>query len=317
MSDSELDSKSMQIYLREIGRTALLTPQDEIRLAARIKKGDEAARQLMIRANLRLVVKIANDYSRYGLPLLDLVSEGNIGLMKAVERFDPKKGGKLSTYAAWWIKQGIKRALANQSKTIRLPAHLVDKIARMRRSERKLADLLGRDPTPDELAKEVGVPVSVVNHWQLASMRPASLDAPVGDSDGAEFGELIGDDRARSPFHEINDEQLRTEMESLMVKLDHREREILKHRFGLQGVQEETLEDVGVRFKVTRERVRQIQNEALKKLRAMMLENERVTPLDELPDAASLREAHMIVPPPPPAPRASTAKRRSRRKASV
>lgn len=281
MSGSELDSKTMKIYLREIGQTALITPQDEIRLAARIKRGDKKARDLMIRANLRLVVKIANDYSRYGLPLLDLISEGNIGLMKAVERFDPKKGGKLSTYAAWWIKQAIKRALANQSKTIRLPAHLVDKIARMRRSERKLAEKLSRDPTPAELAVEVGVSEAVINHWQTVSLRPSSLDAPVGEKDSAELGELVGDDRAKSPFDEINDVQLRTEMESLLVKLDKREREILKYRFGLQDVEEETLEDIGKRFKITRERVRQIQNSAISKLRGMMLENERVEDFED------------------------------------
>ncbi len=296
MSESELDNKITKIYLREIGQTALITVKDEIRLAARIKRGDKAARDLMIRANLRLVVKIANDYARYGLPLLDLVSEGNIGLMKAVERFDPKKGGKLSTYAAWWIKQGIKRALANQSKTIRLPAHLVDKISKMRRADRKLSDKLGRDPTDFEIAKEMGVEPSTVTHWKTVSLRPSSLDAQVGDSDSASFGDLVGDDRARSPFDEINDGQLRTEMESLLVKLDHREQEILKHRFGLQGVEEETLEDVGKRFKVTRERVRQIQNEALKKLREMMEDNERVTPLDDLPDEEALRSAPMIVP---------------------
>ena len=297
MSESEMDSKPMKIYLREIGQTALITPQDEIRLAAKIKRGDKAARDLMIRANLRLVVKIANDYARYGLPLLDLISEGNIGLMKAVERFDPKKGGKLSTYAAWWIKQGIRRALANQSKTIRLPAHLVDKISKLRKADRKLSDKFGREPTAAELAKELGVAETVVTHWQTVSLRPSSLDAPIGDSDSAEFGELIGDSRAKLPFDEINDSQLKHEMESLLVKLDYREREILRHRFGLQDVTEETLEDVGKRFNVTRERVRQIQNEALKKLRVLMEENERVTPLDELPDEEDLRAAPMIAPP--------------------
>ncbi len=307
MSESELESKTMKIYLREIGRTALITPQDEIRLAAKIKRGDKDARDLMIRANLRLVVKIANDYARYGLPLLDLVSEGNIGLMKAVERFDPKKGGKLSTYAAWWIKQAIRRALANQSKTIRLPAHLVDKISKMRRADRKLSEKLGRDPTAAELAKELGVEEKIVSHWITVSMRPSSLDAPVGDADSAEFGELVGDDRVKLPFDEINADQLRKEMESLLVKLDNREREILKHRFGLEGVDEETLEDVGVRFNITRERVRQIQNEALKKMRLLMKENERVTPRAELPDNESLRSAPMIAPPVAPRSRVAPA----------
>src|SRR5271168_2543074 len=152
----------IKIYLREIGQIALLTPKDEIRLAARIKKGDKQARAEMIKANLRLVVKIAHDYSNYGLPLLDLISEGNIGLMKAVERFDPKKGGKLSTYAAWWIKQAIKRSLANQSKTIRLPVHLVDKISKIRRVSMQMTEELGREPTDEELAEEVGLSASKV-----------------------------------------------------------------------------------------------------------------------------------------------------------
>ena len=280
----EDDSKTIKIYLREIGRTELITPQQEIELAARIKRGDKKASDLMIRANLRLVVKIAHDYSRFGLPLLDLISEGNIGLMKAVERFDPKKGGKLSTYAAWWIKQAIKRALANQSKTIRLPAHLVDKISKMRRAEHRLAEELGRDPTNEELAASMGVSASVIGHWQTVSLKPASLDAPVGDGDGAEFGELVGDERARNPFDELNDGLVRREMQVLIDKLDRREREILKYRFGLRGVKEETLEDVGKRFNITRERVRQIQNAAVKKLRAMMDHNDRVTSPDARED---------------------------------
>jgi RNA polymerase primary sigma factor len=274
--------KSIKIYLREIGQTPLLTPQQEIELAARIKKGDEEAKNLMIRANLRLVVKIAQDYARYGLPLLDLISEGNIGLMKAVERFDPKKGGKLSTYAAWWIKQAIKRALANQSKTIRLPAHLVDKIARMRRVEHQLTEKLGREPTSEELAAALDVEPSVINHWQTVSLKPASLDAPIGgDADNAEFGELIGDERAKNPFDEINDRQLKDEVEALLDRLDRRERDILKYRYGLRGARVETLETVGRRFRITRERVRQIQNAAVGKLRQMMDENDRVNEIEK------------------------------------
>ncbi len=161
----------IKIYLREIGQIALLTPKDEIRLAARIKKGDKAARAQMIKANLRLVVKIAHDYSNFGLPLLDLISEGNIGLMKAVERFDPKKGGKLSTYAAWWIKQSIKRALANQAKTIRLPVHLVDKISKMKRAGHKLSEQLGREPTDQELADVLGVTRAKVAQLRTISVR--------------------------------------------------------------------------------------------------------------------------------------------------
>jgi len=272
----DTDNKTVKIYLREIGQTELLTPKQEVELAKRIKRGDKKARDLMIRANLRLVVKIAHDYARYGLPLLDLISEGNIGLMKAVERFDPKKGGKLSTYGAWWIKQAIKRALSNQSKTIRLPAHLVDKISKMRKVEQRLAEKYGRDPTVEELAKGLGVEPSVVSHWQTVSLKPASLDAPISDGESGAYGDIVGDDNARSPYDQINDDQLKVEVERLLDRLDRREREILKHRYGLRGVKEETLEDVGKRFKITRERVRQIQNAAVAKLREMMENNERV-----------------------------------------
>lgn len=271
----EAQDKTIRIYLREIGQVDLLTPQEEVQLAKRIRKGDEEAKQIMIRANLRLVVKIAQDYARYGLPLLDLISEGNIGLMKAVDRFDPRKGGKLSTYAAWWIKQAIKRALANQSKTIRLPAHLVDKISRMRRAQHKLMEKLGRDPTNEELAVELEVKPAVVSHWKTVALRPTSLDAPIGDDDSAAFSDIIGDDRARNPYDEINDRQLKEEAEFLLDKLDDREREILKYRYGLKGARVETLETVGKRFKITRERVRQIQNTALGKLRDMMEDNEQ------------------------------------------
>src|SRR6202142_3791914 len=182
------DSDSgIKIYLREIGQIPLLTPEQEIELAAKIKKGDKAARSLMIRSNLRLVVKIAHDYANLGLPLLDLISEGNIGLMKAVERFDPAKGGKLSTYGSWWIKQSIKRALANQSKTIRLPVHLVDKISKMRRVGMKLQEELGREPTDEELADELDMTATRVRQMRMASIRPASLYAPPRDHDSNNF----------------------------------------------------------------------------------------------------------------------------------
>src|SRR5438309_2295535 len=174
---AEDSDTGIKIYLREIGQIPLLTPEQEIELAAKIKKGDREARALMIRSNLRLVVKIAHDYANLGLPLLDLISEGNIGLMKAVERFDPAKGGKLSTYAAWWIKQSIKRALANQSKTIRLPVHLVDKISKMRRVSLQMSEELGREPTDDELGEEIGIAAGKVSQLKTVSIRPASLDA--------------------------------------------------------------------------------------------------------------------------------------------
>ena len=266
----------IKIYLREIGQIPLLTPQDEIRLAARIKKGDKAARTQMIKANLRLVVKIAHDYSNFGLPLLDLISEGNIGLMKAVERFDPKKGGKLSTYAAWWIKQSIKRALANQAKTIRLPVHLVDKISKMKRAGHKLSEKLGREATDQELADYLGMTRAKVAQLRNISVRPASLDAPIGEDDGAtEFSEIVGDEAALTPFEMLRDKTLRQEVRDILEELDPREAEILTMRFGLEGTKPRTLEEVGRRFKVTRERVRQIQNIALTKLRRIIDKQDR------------------------------------------
>ena len=261
---------AIRLYLREIGQVKLLTPQEEIELAARIKKGDKKAREHMIKANLRLVVKIARDYDGIGLPLLDLISEGNIGLMKAVERFDPAKGGKLSTYGSWWIKQSIKRALANQSKTIRLPVHLVDKISKMRRMSMKLQEAFGREPTDEELAAELGTTASRVSQMRIAAIRPASLDAPIGDDDSNNFSEMVEDERAVNPYEELEDKTVTGMLQDMVKHLDNREATILRFRFGLDGGAEKTLEEVGVKFGVTRERVRQIQNLALRKLRKMI-----------------------------------------------
>ena len=264
-----------QLYLRQIAQYQLLTPKEEIKLAARIKRGDKKAKDEMIRANLRLVVKIARDYANLGLPLLDLISEGNIGLMKAVERFDPKKGGKLSTYASWWIKQSIKRALANQSKTIRLPVHLVDKIAKVRRVALKMTEELGREPSDDELAEEIGMSSSKITQLKTAAIRPTSLDQPIGDDDGTEFIEIVGDEAAVDPFESLRDKDLREEVGDLLDVLDDRERKILNQRFGLDGKKPKTLEEVGVKFGVTRERIRQLQNIALLKLRKALGKKER------------------------------------------
>lgn len=274
MGVEDTDS-GIKIYLREIGQIALLTPEQEIELAARIKKGDKEARSLMIRANLRLVVKIAHDYANLGLPLLDLISEGNIGLMKAVERFDPAKGGKLSTYAAWWIKQSIKRALANQSKTIRLPVHLVDKISKMRRVSIQMSEELGREPTDEELAEEVGLSSVKVSHLKTVAIRPASLDAPISDDDSTAFGEIVGDEDALTPFELLRDKNLQSEMDDLIAVLDEREKKIIFSRFGLDGGKPRTLEEVGKKFGVTRERIRQLQNIALSKLRRALQKLER------------------------------------------
>jgi RNA polymerase primary sigma factor len=212
-----------------------------------------------------------------GLPLLDLVSEGNIGLMKAVERFDPAKGGKLSTYGAWWIKQSIKRALANQSKTIRLPVHLVDKISKIRRVSLQMSEELGREPTDAELAEEIGLSRRKVSQLKTASIRPASLDAPIGDDDSTEFGEMVGDEDAQTPFELLRDKNLRDEVSDLLAVLDDRERKIIFQRFGLDGGKPKTLEAVGKKFGVTRERIRQLQNIALAKLRRALSKKETPT----------------------------------------
>jgi len=273
MANFEMDG-GIKIYLREIGKTALLTREEEVELAERIKNGDKEARAHMIKANLRLVVKIAQDYANYGLPLLDLISEGNIGLMKAVERFDPNKGGKLSTYAAWWIKQSIKRALANQSKTIRLPVHMVDKISKMRRVAMVLSEELGREPTDEELSEEIGIDRAKLSHLKSAAQRPASLDAPSGEDDNTQFGEIIGDEKAQTPLELLSHKNMHMQLDDLLEVLDERERKIVDARFGLGGQKPKTLEEVGQEFGVTRERIRQLQNIALKKLRRALQKKE-------------------------------------------
>ncbi|MDL5046527.1 sigma-70 family RNA polymerase sigma factor [Oscillatoria amoena NRMC-F 0135] len=230
----------------------------------------------MIKSNLRLVVKIAQDYSNIGLPLIDLISEGNIGLMKAVERFDPAKGGKLSTYSSWWIKQSIKRALANQSKTIRLPVHLVDKISKMRRVSARMSEEFGREPTDEELAEEMGMSVTKITRLRTAAIRPASLDAPISnDDDSANFGDIIKDESALTPYEMLRSKKLKDDLNELLAILDQREREIINYRFGLDGANERTLEEVGEKFKITRERVRQIQNIALNKMLKAMSKKDR------------------------------------------
>ena len=276
---ARLDSdSSLRVYLREISKTDLLTREEEVELAARIKKGDKEARAHMIKANLRLVVKIAQDYSRYGLPLADLISEGNIGLMKAVERFDPEKGGKLSTYGSWWIKQSIKRALANQSKTIRLPVHMVDKIAKMRRISALLTESIGREPTDDELAEELGLPSRKLSLLKRASQRPVSLDAPVNEDESIGLSDIIGDERAQSPLDALVDKNIHHQLDDLLEVLDDREHRIIGARFGLNGKKAMTLEEVGREFGVTRERIRQLQNVALEKMRKALRKKEKPIP---------------------------------------
>jgi len=277
---------ALQLYLREICQVKLLTPKEEITLARRIRRGDKQAREHMIKANLRLVVKIARDYDGLGLPLLDLINEGNIGLMKGVERFDPTKGAKLSTYASWWIRQSIKRALANQSKTIRLPVHVVDKMAHIRRAEVRLRATLDRDPTDEELAEELDMSPRRVGQYRQASKAPVSLDASIGnDDDSNRIADIVADPNAAAPFEHVLQETDHELVREAMATLTSREVAILSRRFGLDNGNEETLEEIGVRFSLTRERIRQIQQEALKKLRARMEERDRPA-LEEAPAIA-------------------------------
>lgn len=263
-------STPLSLYMREVGEVPLLTPEQEIQLAARIKKGDEQARDHMIRANLRLVVKIARQYEGLGLPLLDLINEGNLGLMKAVERFDPAKGGKLSTYGSWWIKQNMRRALANQAKTIRLPIYVVDQIYHLSRVSMKLAELFGREPSDEELAAEMDLSVARIAELRNAAMRPVSLDAPMGDDDTSRLSDVVPDDNVVMPDEQLDGRSLTRIIRELIKKLHPREATILSYRFGLDGGNEKTLEEVGAKFGVTRERIRQLQNSSLLKLRKML-----------------------------------------------
>ena len=276
------ERSGIKLYLQEIGQFDLLTPEQEVELANRIAKGDKQARDMMIRANLRLVVKIANDYANYGLPISDLVSEGNLGLIKAVERFDPNKGGKLSTYAAWWIKQSIKRALANQSKAIRLPVHLVDKIAKMRRIIRQLTDELEREPTDEEVSIMMGIPVNKVAHYKSVSVRPASLDAPLGEEDSSSFSDIVGDEKALTPLENLQEKSYSEDISDIMNELEEREQKIIRLRFGLDGDSPKTLEEVGNVFGITRERVRQLQNMAIRKMRNLMTDIDTQRTVEEI-----------------------------------
>jgi len=265
---------TLQLYLNEIGQVKLLKPEEEIQLAKRIKKGDKRAREQMITANLRLVVKIARDYEGLGLPLLDLINEGNIGLMKGVERFDPKKGAKLSTYAAWWIKQSIMSALANQSKIIRLPAHVVERLAKMRRAEMELHDTFDREPTDQELAEHLGLDARRIRQYRQAAKAPVSLDAPLGEDEPNRISDVVADPNAAAPFDRIVQENDAGLVRDAMAGLSERETAILGLRFGLDGAKPKTLEEIGAQFNLSRERIRQIQDEALVKMRTQIEERE-------------------------------------------
>lgn len=277
-----IEQSSLNIYLKQISAISLITVEEEVELAAKISKGDQKAREKMITANLRLVVKIAQDYSNIGLSLLDLINEGNMGLMKAVERFDPTKGGKLSTYASWWIKQSIKRALANQSKTIRLPVHMVDRVTQIRRTTAILSEKLGREPTDDELAEEMNIPVARITHLKSVSKKPASLDSPLNDEDGSSLGDIVPDDKSTSPLEKLQSKSLVGDVDKVLASLEPREADIIRLRFGLEGRDPKTLEEVGEQIGITRERVRQLQEQAIRQLRKNMTKFEKQRTWEEI-----------------------------------
>jgi RNA polymerase primary sigma factor len=260
----------LRLYMREACQEPLLTVEDEIELAARIHAGDEEARERMIKANLRLVVKIAREYDGLGLPLLDLINEGNIGLMRAVDKFDPAKGGKLSTYASLWIKQQIRRAITNQAKTIRLPMHAVEKVWHLREVIARFKEKHGCEPSVDYLSQETGYGKRKIAALLESSVRPASLDAKIGDEGSSERSELVPDDHAENPFEVLEQKQSIGLMKRVIGHLPERELKILMMRFGLTGDEPLTLSEIGEVMGVTRERIRQLQNGALARLRELM-----------------------------------------------
>ena len=264
------DNDTMKLYMANIGQYPLVSPQEEIELAARIAQGDTEARSKLIRSNLRLVVKIAHDFKGLGLPLLDLISEGNTGLMRAVEKFDPSKGAKLSSYAAWWIKQSMRRALANQARTIRIPVQSASKIAKIQAARQKLAEELKREPSDKEIADEINLTERTVTGLRLGKTTTISLHDPIQHGEDGEFRDIIPDEKTTAPDEMVQDEEILSHMLKLTDQLEERERTILELRFGLNGEKPKTLEEVSCKIGRTRERVRQIQNQALDKLRQML-----------------------------------------------
>ena len=257
----------VRMYLKEIGNVPLLTSDEEVELAKRVEAGDQEAKQKLTEANLRLVVSIAKKYVGRGMPFLDLIQEGNMGLMKAVDKFDYTKGYKFSTYATWWIRQAITRGIADTGRTIRVPVHMVETINKTLRMTRTLLQELGREPTPEEVADRLGVPVSRVREVLKISRDPVSLDTPIGEEEDSHLGDFIEDDSAQSPADSAAFSMLKEELDQALRSLTERERQVVRLRFGLEDGRARTLEEVGREFNVTRERIRQIEAKALRKLR--------------------------------------------------
>jgi RNA polymerase primary sigma factor len=266
---SEVSTDSLQLFLKDIGKVPLLTAAQEVELAKRIERGDHTAKQQMVAANLRLVVSIAKNYRNQGLPFLDLIQEGTIGLVRAAEKFDYRRGYKFSTYATWWIRQAVARALADKGRTIRMPVHVVEKLNKIARTERKMLAELGREPTSLELGRELDIDVDEIEQIRRSAQAPVSLEKPVGDEEESEFGHFIADHSMPRP-DEVAETTIRQEtLRRALEMLAYRERRVLEMRYGLDGEPPRTLDEVGRAFNVTRERVRQIEHQSLRKLQAL------------------------------------------------
>jgi RNA polymerase primary sigma factor len=264
--EPEGTTDALQLFLRDIGKARLLSAREELDLARRIERGSFDAKQMLVESNLRLVVSIAKNYRYRGLSFLDLIQEGVIGLVRATEKFDYRKGFKFSTYATWWIRQANARALADQARTIRIPGHIVEKLNKIGRAERELVTALGREPTPEEIAEVTGIDPDEVDSIKRSAQAPISLEKPVSGEDNAEFGEFIADDQAESPYERAVETLMKEALREALQNLSYRERRVLELRFGLGGKHPSTLEEVGRTFNVTRERIRQIQSQSLNKL---------------------------------------------------
>ena len=265
----EVSTDSLQLFLKDIGKVPLLTAAQEVELSKRIERGDHVAKQQMVVANLRLVVSIAKNYRNQGLPFLDLIQEGTIGLVRAAEKFDYRRGYKFSTYATWWIRQAVARALADKGRTIRMPVHVVEKLNKIARTERKLLGELGRDPTAAEIARELDLDLEDVEQIRRSAQAPVSLEKPVGDEEESEFGHFIADQTVLRPDEAAEVALRRETLRRALAMLSYRERRVLELRYGLDGEQPRTLDEVGRAFNVTRERVRQIEHQSLRKLQAL------------------------------------------------
>ncbi len=268
-AQTEVSTDTLQLFLKDIGKVPLLTAAQEVELSKRIELGEHAAKQAMVEANLRLVVSIAKRYRNQGLPFLDLIQEGTIGLVRAAEKFDWRKGFKFSTYATWWIRQAVARAIADKGRTIRMPVHVVEKLNKINRSERKLRGELAREPTAEEIAIDLGLSVEEVEHIKRSAQTPVSLEKPVGDDEESEFGHFLTDESEPLPEEAAEVSLRRDALRSILDALSPRERQVLEMRYGLDGQQPRTLDEVGRAFNVTRERIRQIEHQSLKKLRVL------------------------------------------------